>query len=194
MKAVIAVAAAIAFVAGRAQAANQDPPLSDTLTWLRDAIQAHANNGGAAGAACDGNRQNRPCRFKYTPVDFTSCSITYEFEGQITMGDQARTRKAKVVVPLWELATPLARREQEDVSNWMVPLSLRENARYPIRIEEDADPTYLPGSRAYEQRLVWLEFGDVDTDNQAMAQRVAKAFARAIELCGGYNAKGAEPF
>jgi hypothetical protein len=175
-------------------AANEDPSLKATLEWLRSAIEMHANNGTAAGAACDSNRQYRPCRFKYVPIDFTGCSITYEFDGQITMGTEARSRKATVVVPLWELATPQARREQDDVRTWLVPLTLRENARIPIRVDEDADPSYLPGHRTYEDRFVWLEFGDINTDNQAMAQRVARAFGHAIELCEGKKPTSGEPF
>jgi hypothetical protein len=177
-----------------AAAANLDPSLKDTLEWLQATIAQHANNGEATGAPCDSNRQNRPCRFKYIPVDFTGCSITYQFEGEITIGNERRQRKATVVVPLWELATPQARREQDNVPTWLVPLSLREDARFPIRVDEDADPNYLPGRRSYEDRFVWLEFADFNTDNQAMAQRVARAFAHAIELCDGRKWGNGEPF
>ncbi len=171
-----------------------NPSLKDTLDWLKWAVTEHANNGEAAGAPCDNNRQYRPCRFKYAPVDFSGCSLSYEFDGQITVGSQQRSRKATIVVPLWELATPQARREQDDVPTWLVPLSLREDARFPIQVDEDADPDYLPGRRSYEQRFVLIEFGNVNTDNQAMAQRVAKAFAHAIELCDGRKPPNKEPF
>jgi hypothetical protein len=194
MKSVLMAVVSAILGVGLAAAANMDPSLKDTLDWLQGAITQHANNGEAAGAACDNNRQNRPCRFKYAPLDFTGCSISFEFDGQITVGSEQRSRKATIVVPLWELAAPQARREQDDVPSWLVPLSLREDARVPIRIEENADPTYLPGRRSYELRFVSLEFGDVNTDNQAMAQRVAKAFTHAIELCEGRKPTSGEPF
>ena len=194
MKSVLTAIVGAALGMAATSAANMDPPLKDTLEWLQGAIAQHANNGEAAGAPCDNNRQNKPCRFRYVPKDFTGCSISYEFIGQVTVGSELRSRKATVTVPLWELAIPQARREQDDVPSWLVPLSLREDARFPIQVEEDADPSYLPGHRNYEQRFVSLEFGDVNTDNQAMAQRVAKAFAHAIELCDGRKPTSKEPF
>jgi hypothetical protein len=183
MKSVIAAFACIAFWSTLAAASEEDASLKDTLSWLRTAIDAHANNGTPAAGPCDSNRQNKPCWYHYQSLDFSGCSISYEFDGHVNAGGEQRSRKATIVVPLGELALPQASRVRDDIKSWQVPLSVRENARGPIHIDEDTDPTYQSGSRSYDERLVWLEFGDLNADNQAIALKVAKALTRAIELC-----------
>ena len=170
---------------------NGGPSLQTTLDWLKTNIEAHAN-GGTDGPCPRGWLNARPCSWNYVPIQFNGCQVSWSYMFHVTAYGRALGGKRIITVPLYEQVTATAQ-SQNYGGVWEVELTTRDDQR-KIRIESFVDSYGEPEHEVYNSSKVVIEFGSPTEDNKDIANRVSKAFARAIDLCQSEKPKNTEPF
>jgi hypothetical protein len=164
------------------------PSLKQTLQWLQQTISAKASSGGD-GSCPAGGRGGIPCSWHYEPTAFSACDVSWVFTQ-----NNPNELKDEITMPLWDYYSPTPFTRPGDGEVWVVVLQLKDYSSQKGLRKTVFSGTTPPRVTMQTQSRAEIYFGIPGADNKDTAERVARAFSRAIQLCQGKKPKNKGPF
>jgi len=170
------------------------PPLNETLGWLQEQMNTKATNGGNGSCAGTGTLAS-PCTWQYQATRFSGCEVSWVFT-QISYAQRGLESEVKdeITMPLWADFSPAPFATAGEGEIWNVVLMLKDDSSQLSRHTRTFKFGTLTSVQVETHTSAEIHFGIPGEDNKDMAERFAKAFSRAIQLCQSRKPKTPKPF
>ena len=171
-----------------------NPSLNETLAWLKQEINTRATNGGN-GSCASGGTFALPCSWRYEAINFSGCEVSWVFT-QISHAQRNVESEVRdeITMPLWADFNPEPFSTSGEGQIWRVFLSLKDDSSQKSRLKRTLRFGTSTSIQVETRTFAEIHFGIPGEDNKDMAERFARAFSRAIQLCQGRKPKNEMPF
>jgi hypothetical protein len=167
-------------------------PINETLDWLRETINHKATNSGK-GPCVSNSARSYPCPWHYEAVNFSGCEVSWVFV-QASNAPGSFGIRDEVTMPLWEDFDPAPFASSTERDIWSVVFQLKDISSQKSSQKMTLTIGTSKFVKAESQSFTRIDFGTPGEDNKDTAERVAKGFSHAVQLCQDWWPRNKEPF
>ncbi len=190
----VGVAFAVSMTFGPVVADAHGPSLNETLAWLQEQINTKANNGNN-GPCVNGGASAFPCLWHYQATDFTGCQVTWVFSQISNVRSGLETEVIdEITIPLWEDFSPAPVAINSQGEGWKVVLQFKDFSSERLRLKRTVRSGNAVNVTLETRSFTEINLGVPGGDNKDAAERLARGFSHAIQLCQNRKPRDIELF